>query len=389
MEVLILIGAIQAVFFVFLVLSKKNKSISDKILAFWLSIFAVHLAFIYFSYKEGHVFYIDYGFIPAGLIVVYYSLMYVYTLSLMSKENRFNRKWLIHLIPTIITYIGIVPLAMLSYEDKADLLSNITSNNVQNLVFGIIMLFVTIYLIATLRLLRKHQLSLRKLFSYEEDINLNWLRVLTVLLILLWVIISSLVGYVFYIGLSSTGMPLIDAMTLDMQGSVSFVIFVFVLGYFGIKQQVIYSVMPQNVKEEIVPEEVKKEVEEIGRYKKSGLKQEDSQAYLNSLTQYMENEKPFLNGKLSLKEVATELGISTNHLSQVINENLDKNFFDFVNEYRVELVKTKMQDPVNRKFTILHIALDCGFNSKSSFNTIFKKYTGLTPSAYMKTGLTD
>ena len=87
----------------------------------------------------------------------------------------------------------------------------------------------------------------------------------------------------------------------------------------------------------------------------------------------MEKEIPYTDGKLSLKQVATNLNISTNHLSQVINENLNKNFFDFVNEYRVNLIKEKMKDPNHKQFTLLALAFDCGFNSKSSFNVIFKK----------------
>ena len=106
MEVLILIGAFQAIFFAVLVLSKKGKSVSDKILAFWLSIFAAHLAFVYYSFQMGHVFYIDYGYLPSGTIVIYYSLMYVYTKSLISKENVFKTKWLLHLIPTGISLLN-------------------------------------------------------------------------------------------------------------------------------------------------------------------------------------------------------------------------------------------------------------------------------------------
>ena len=96
------------------------------------------------------------------------------------------------------------------------------------------------------------------------------------------------------------------------------------------------------------------------------------------------SKTPYIDGKLSLKQVAQKMEISTNYLSQVINENLKKNFFDFVNEYRVNLVKQKMKDPTNSQYTLLALAYDCGFNSKSSFNVIFKKNTGLTPSQYLK-----
>ena len=100
----------------------------------------------------------------------------------------------------------------------------------------------------------------------------------------------------------------------------------------------------------------------------------------------MEKEKPYLNGKLSLKEVADSLNISVNHLSQVINEQTGMSFFDFVNKYRIEEVKVRLTDPKNEQFTLLAIAFDCGFNSKSSFNSIFKKIMGFTPSQFSKLG---
>lgn len=98
----------------------------------------------------------------------------------------------------------------------------------------------------------------------------------------------------------------------------------------------------------------------------------------------MEEEKPYLNGKLSLKDVAQYVDISVNHLSQVINEQLHKSFFDFINTYRVEEVKRLLNESRHEQLTLLAVAYDSGFNSKSSFNSIFKKITGVTPSQYLK-----
>ena len=380
MEVLILIGAFQSIFFVVLLLSKKRKSISDKILAVWLSIFTVHLAFVYYSFLSGYEFYIEYGHLPSGALVVYYSLMYIYAKSLTDKENVFKAAWLFHLIPAAIIYISIIPLAQLPYHEKVNLVTNLLANPYANLVFGINMLFVTIYLVAILRLLQKHKVSIREVFSYEENISLNWLRILTFLLVLLWIVISALVANVYYLGATSNAILPEDHMVLDMQGQSAFVAFVFLLGFFGIRQQVIYSVpTPEKEVLTIIPDTYSKG----NRYKKSGLKKEDSEIHLKTLLQYMEEEKLYLNGKLSLKEVAEKMNISTNHLSQIINENLGKNFFDFVNGYRVNLAKQKMKDPLNKKYTILSLAYDCGFNSKSCFNSIFKKYEGLTPTEFL------
>jgi AraC-like DNA-binding protein/TM2 domain-containing membrane protein YozV len=378
MNVLILIGAFQACFFTILVLSKQRKTIADKILATWLSIFTIHLAFVYYSFLCGYEFYIEYGHLYSGLLVTYYSLMYVYTESLISEDNKFKSKWLIHIIPTVIAYICIIPLARLPYKEKINLITHLTTNFYAVFVFVITISFTTIYLIAILRLLRKHKISIRKVFSYEDNISLNWLRILTILLVFLWIGISILVINLYRYETSALAMQPRDHVTMDMQGHIAFVIFIFFLGFFGIRQQAIYA---NPLKESNVAPKTKLL---SSRYEKSGLKKEDSAIHLNQLLKYMEVEKPYLNEKLTLKEVAETLNISTNHLSQVINENLEKNFFDFVNRYRVDLAKQKLRDHSNKNYTLLSIAYDCGFSSKSSFNAIFKRFEGTTPSEFQK-----
>ena len=96
----------------------------------------------------------------------------------------------------------------------------------------------------------------------------------------------------------------------------------------------------------------------------------------------METEKPFIEFDLNIMDLAKILETSVNKLSQVINESFHKNFYNLVNHYRIEEVKKLLKDPEKQKFTIISIAYECGFNSKSSFNTAFKKHTHLTPSQY-------
>ena len=98
----------------------------------------------------------------------------------------------------------------------------------------------------------------------------------------------------------------------------------------------------------------------------------------------MENEKLYLDNNLSLKQLSEKLDIHPNYLSQIINERLNKNFYDFVNEYRVNEFKKITLLPKNKNFTLLSLAYDCGFNSKSSFNNVFKKFTKQTPSEFLK-----
>ena len=102
------------------------------------------------------------------------------------------------------------------------------------------------------------------------------------------------------------------------------------------------------------------------------------------MIEYTNHKKPFLNGELTASELADELEMSRHQLSQILNYQLGLNFYDFINEYRVEEFKSRLKLSENNNLTLLGIAYDSGFNSKTTFNTIFKKVTGLTPSQYKK-----
>jgi AraC-like DNA-binding protein len=118
-----------------------------------------------------------------------------------------------------------------------------------------------------------------------------------------------------------------------------------------------------------------------GKYKKSGLKGDSLVEGQQKLLDFMRLEKPFLDPKLTLSGLAGYLDMSSNQLSQIINQQEQINFHDFVNRYRVdEFIHRASQ---NNSFSILAHALDSGFNSKSSFNSIFKKHKDMTPSQYM------
>jgi AraC-like DNA-binding protein len=118
------------------------------------------------------------------------------------------------------------------------------------------------------------------------------------------------------------------------------------------------------------------------KYERSALTPERADAFLKRLLGVMETEKPYTDGGLTLPALAARLNVSTHHLSQVINERLGQSFNDFVNSYRVEEAKRKLTDPRLKHYSVLAIAEEVGFNSKSSFNAVFKKQTGMTPSEF-------
>ncbi len=143
--------------------------------------------------------------------------------------------------------------------------------------------------------------------------------------------------------------------------------FTFVLGYLALRQQSVQGIYDNSIA--------------ANKYHKSGLSEKMAEHHLVKLNEYMKKNKPFLDCNLTLPKLAQSLMIAPNHLSQILNERLSLNFFDFINRHRVEEVKKLLNDPANGHLNILSIAYESGFSSKSSFNSIFKRHTNLTPFA--------
>jgi len=110
----------------------------------------------------------------------------------------------------------------------------------------------------------------------------------------------------------------------------------------------------------------------------------EKQAIIDRILQYMQQEKPYLDASLSLQKLAHQLSMPSHELSLLINHHLGKHFFDFVNEYRIRAAQQILIDPTQQAKTVLEILYEVGFNSKSSFNTAFKKHTDMTPTEYRK-----
>jgi AraC-like DNA-binding protein len=112
------------------------------------------------------------------------------------------------------------------------------------------------------------------------------------------------------------------------------------------------------------------------------LSEAQKKKYKNKLIQYMETQKPYLDSSLSLNDLSKKISIHHHHLSQILNTYLNQNFFDFINSYRIQESKKLLSENGRNKMTILQVLHETGFNSKSVFNTAFKKHTGMTPTQF-------
>ncbi|WP_185957611.1 helix-turn-helix domain-containing protein [Saccharicrinis carchari] len=240
-------------------------------------------------------------------------------------------------------------------------------------VFALILLVVILisgisYSVLTYRLTIRHQHKINKYFSYNEGISIKWLHncILSIGLVFLSATVIIVSRDAFGVQFSFNADYIIYLIIIG---------FVFYIGYFGIKQENIFTnnPIPKNLSEE--------KPELIEKYKNSGIGKDNATKLYKKLLNILVEEKPYLDPKLSLSGLAQLLEISPNQLSQIINQEAQVNFHDFINNYRVEEFIHKANK--NKKFSLLALALDSGFNSKSSFNNIFKKLKGLTPSQYL------
>ena len=148
--------------------------------------------------------------------------------------------------------------------------------------------------------------------------------------------------------------------------------------FFGIKQKAIYK----SKKEEKEDESLIK-ISDV-KYKSSAIKDEHIEKINKMVFGYLKLKKPYLNPEYILQMMVDDLDISRQILSQVINSSQKKNFYKLINEFRVEEVKEMLLNPAYKNYTVLGIAYECGFNSKTSFNRIFKEETAYTPTEFKK-----
>ncbi len=351
----------QLLVFVSFLLRRKTGRPSNKFLAIFL---LAQVAIIWNSlvYRFGEIFY---NYFPhmfhVGVTFVLLAApsFYFYVKSVAFSDFRPRRRDLLHLLPFVLVtlYYGFAFYFHSAAVKRGLLAANPYLTTGVWIAFNVItfsQLFV--YNIAGIRVLRQYRAAIREEYSSVQNINLSWLNLVLYAFLVAW--LTSVAAFIMRF-FTPVNEELIGTLNLT-----AFFIFFNIIFYKALIQPEIFS-----------------GVEEKQKYQSSKLTATEADGYLAALQSYMEVKKPYLNPTISLKDLAGQLSIPPRHLSQIINDRLHQNFYDFISRYRVEEAKRILSDPTKDK-TVLEVLFEVGFNSKSSFNTAFKKFTSLTPSEF-------
>lgn len=223
--------------------------------------------------------------------------------------------------------------------------------------------YATAYAIASSLLLWRNQ-------SVDNGLRLKWLQILLSINIIIWMVVWL-----------CTLVPQVLSMSNSQLVYLLVSVFIYVLGYASLRQPDIFATPNAGIVKDDHSEE--SSPKDTGpKYGDNRLPDDLREQILAVLEEYMREQTPWRSSNLTLAQLADVTGLSSHHISQVLNDHHGQSFNDYLNQYRVNALCQMLSEPHNQN--LLDLALSCGFSSKSSFNAIFKKQTGKTPSEYRK-----
>lgn len=366
-DLIILFGAIQGLLFSVFVFTrvaenrKANLFLGLFILGFSLN--SIHIAFEGLGIRQQGLgdLISALPFYCAHLIIAAFYFLVVY---LIFPDRKFSKQDYLFFLPYLFQLgfqLFILGLVLFNpaqlYELATTIFAIYDLIDLTAVVFGLYVLVVSV-----LRLTR-YESNLRENYSEVQGKSLAWLRRLIYWLGIIWILFAIPTVYEY-----ASERPVLQ-MYYPMWILTS--VLIYWIGYSAYRKKGMFEIRMFHQEKPVVPEE------------KNTLSEKTS-AYYQRLMELMQKDKLYLNPDLNLKMLADSLHLSPGYCSQIINQYEKKNFFDFVNAYRVEEVKGNLQNPAFQHLNLLGIAYESGFKSKSTFNLVFKKITGLTPSAYKK-----
>lgn len=396
---------------------RKARSHSRIVMGVFQLICALYFAFNFLYALRSFEIIVNLYFLVLPVILLFLPLFYFYLLSVTTPGFGFKKKHLWHFLPALVILLANLPFLFISSIDRLEYISHSFDSSGYSPfvlyltivyivgIYGLLSLQLIFYIYQAAKLYRMHQEYIENHYSFTENISLNWIVALTACLVIFF--ISNQMLYLFSFDRSHLSPVFYN---LSMLGIGLF------LGYYALGQKdlkisevalsgsfhkkkdsdsQLLMIVPdaagslavsdsgENAERLESPEVVDSSSPE--KYAGSMLSDEHKSLLVSRLDDLIRMEKIFVNDNLSVEDVAIRLGTNSKYISQVINEKYGRNFYNFINAYRVEEAQKLLLSGGLEKYSMLGIAQMVGFGSKSSFNAYFKKITGLTPSEFVKT----
>lgn len=354
---------------VFLITVKTKLKLSNSLFAFFLILTAIDI-----SINLGAVFEIPLNIrvFISSFFFLQLPVFYLYVLSVCYTDFKLKLKHLLHLFPFILANLILVPrFYAVNQAAKISFLGN--SLNMPEIQFNhfVIHAQIILYIIAVFITLRKVRTIYLENYAGSSIESLTWLTQFTIALSIFFII--ALLKNIFKF---SQYPYLADYLKIGLILFELAIIFWYL--YKALNNPGLFKIIDSKLT--LFSETV---LEDKKLHSSASFESKNSTELL-SLKNYMMEKKPFLNPSLTIQDVSSETNIPVRDLSALINLDLGQHFYDFVNTYRINQAKEILKDNTKIKLTILEILYQVGFNSKSSFNTAFKKQTGHTPTDYRK-----
>lgn len=396
LEIVAIILIWQAILFAVLFggIYQKTKHYPKKFIAWYMAANAAYFFIVWLNYFDyrGVLQYLYPFSMP--LLLTFLPLFYFYFRSLTTVKYRVKGKQWFHLAPSGIALLLQSAYFIFPFNDQIEFVARRSvSESYQWLYiyliwlnrisfYGVFTIQFLFYIMKFRTNLKLHRLRIELMFSYKENIDLSWMNYLFAGILLFF--IGNDLTYFFRdahpwysVSFYCIGMLLIN----------------FFIGYHSLIQNQwveneILSRMTHYCalhREMTKPHSENQELfiaEQLQKYQRSALKDDTREQIIRQLDTLMEEEELYNDSQVSIEELAMKLGISSKHLSQAINEVHQKNFFNYINEWRINKAKVMLQGKEHRNLSIEGIAKVVGFQSKSSFYTAFKKATGITPTEF-------
>lgn len=358
MEYFFVLAGVFALLFFIILISNKDKRSEHSILAVLLLLIIISCYYVFLLYhKDGDYYEPIFSEINYAIPIVYALLLWFYAKSLLLQDFKFRRLDVLHFLPYVAFQIYLFYI-MANHKIEAE----------HKMGYPLIKLIVNpVYIFLTLHFLAKVREKLQDKYSYDVKMHHYWLSWISYGGLALWIV--ACIGNVFNYFNDGTSNLLGDYFLVSFLA-----LLLFILAYVGFNRTQIFQSVDKNI-------QIKMDEEVI---EPTGNDTEENKLLFEKLMAIMVEKKPYLDSKLSLHILAATSKIPAGKLSTIINRYGNSNFYDFVNGYRINMVKEKLVSEDMAVYSILGIAEECGFNSKASFNRVFKKKEGMTPTEYLK-----